>query len=52
MNWQLNYCRYNCTDNKGVVQPSCFRKALEGLNYTNPSVLSFFLFFLVATFFL
>jgi parallel beta-helix repeat protein len=36
LTWQTGYCRANCTDVHGVVQPSCFRDELEGLKYTEP----------------
>ena len=39
LTWQTGYCRANCTDAHGVVQPSCFRDELEGIFsiFRNPS---------------
>lgn len=36
MTWQLNYCRYNCTDASQGYQPACFKNKLQALNYTSP----------------
>eukprot|EP00040_Diaphanoeca_grandis_P011519 m.59091 g.59091 ORF g.59091 m.59091 type:complete len:658 (-) comp22658_c0_seq1:334-2307(-) len=36
LTWQLSYCNQNCTSTRDGVNPSCFYKELEGLNYTNP----------------
>ena len=37
--WQLDYCRLNCSGGrtpKGETNPSCFKNALDALDYTQP----------------